>query len=288
MPVKEPRFFVPELRSRYWRPAASRRKRPHTLDGYRALFSGARPEQRIGEATPEYLRSREAARRIAEVAPDARIVAVLREPASFLRSLHLQAVHNYTETQKDFRKAIELEPARRAGKRVPRFSQSPKSLLYSDHVRYVEQLRGYHEAFGREQVLVLIYDDFRADNEATVRRVLRFLDVEDMPTIRQIDTEPLPVVRIQSLHQIARLVTIAKRSRAGARRPSRSADARRDPNARAGAWQRAWKRAVYRDSRPPDEELMLELRRRFKGEVTALSEYLGRDLVSLWGYDELG
>src|SRR5271154_3130555 len=116
MPVKEPRFFVPELRSRYWRPAASRRKRPHTLDGYRALFSGARPEQRIGEATPEYLRSREAARRIAEVAPDARIVAVLREPASFLRSLHLQAVHNYTETQKDFRKAIELEPARRAGK----------------------------------------------------------------------------------------------------------------------------------------------------------------------------
>ena len=30
---------------------------------------------------------------------------------------------------------------------------------------------------------------------------------------------------------------------------------------------------------------MLELRRRFKGEVVALSEYLDRDLVSLWGYD---
>ena len=30
---------------------------------------------------------------------------------------------------------------------------------------------------------------------------------------------------------------------------------------------------------------MLELRRRFKGEVVALSEYLGRDLVRLWGYD---
>jgi hypothetical protein len=32
---------------------------------------------------------------------------------------------------------------------------------------------------------------------------------------------------------------------------------------------------------------MLELRRRFKPEVTALSEYLGRDLVALWGYDHL-
>jgi hypothetical protein len=41
---------------------------------------------------------------------------------------------------------------------------------------------------------------------------------------------------------------------------------------------------------PPvaDRELMLELRRRYKPEVVAASEYLGRDLVSLWGYDELG
>jgi len=30
---------------------------------------------------------------------------------------------------------------------------------------------------------------------------------------------------------------------------------------------------------------MLELRHRFKGEVVALSEYLGRDLVALWDHD---
>ena len=33
--------------------------------------------------------------------------------------------------------------------------------------------------------------------------------------------------------------------------------------------------------------LLAELRHRFKGEVQALSEYLGRDLVTLWGYDSL-
>jgi hypothetical protein len=32
---------------------------------------------------------------------------------------------------------------------------------------------------------------------------------------------------------------------------------------------------------------MIELRRRFKPEVVALSEYLNRDLVSLWGYDKI-
>jgi hypothetical protein len=32
---------------------------------------------------------------------------------------------------------------------------------------------------------------------------------------------------------------------------------------------------------------MLELRKRFEPEVVALSEYLGRDLVKLWRYDNL-
>ncbi|HWX75500.1 MAG TPA: hypothetical protein VNZ05_09345, partial [Solirubrobacteraceae bacterium] len=47
------------------------------------------------------------------------------------------------------------------------------------------------------------------------------------------------------------------------------------------------RRAAYASAEPPDERLMLELRRRFKPEVVALSEYLGRDLVTLWGYDRV-
>jgi hypothetical protein len=44
---------------------------------------------------------------------------------------------------------------------------------------------------------------------------------------------------------------------------------------------------VRNDVPPTDESFMLELRRRFKPEVVALSEYLSRDLVGLWGYDNL-
>jgi hypothetical protein len=50
----------------------------------------------------------------------------------------------------------------------------------------------------------------------------------------------------------------------------------------------ARRRIAYGKPPPPDPQLMLELRRRFKGEVVALSEYLDRDLVSLWGYDQIG
>jgi hypothetical protein len=37
----------------------------------------------------------------------------------------------------------------------------------------------------------------------------------------------------------------------------------------------------------PEQALMLELRRRYQDEVVALSDHLGRDLVSLWGYDSM-
>jgi hypothetical protein len=50
---------------------------------------------------------------------------------------------------------------------------------------------------------------------------------------------------------------------------------------------RAKRRLLFGEPRPADAGLVLELRRRFKGEVEALSEYLGRDLVSFWGYDHL-
>ena len=78
-------------------------------------------------------------------------------------------------------------------------------LLYSDHVRYVEQLRRYHEAFPPEQVLVLIYDDFRADNEGTVRRVLRFLEVDEDAPIDVDDANPTIRMRSQQLDEMMRV-----------------------------------------------------------------------------------
>ena len=75
------------------------------------------------------------------------VIAILREPASFLRSLHLQNLQSHYEDQKDLRRALDLEPERREGRSVPRRSQWPQVLLYSEHVRYTEQLRRYDDVF---------------------------------------------------------------------------------------------------------------------------------------------
>jgi Sulfotransferase family len=280
---KEPWFFASELHVRRPpRPEGTAR----TLEEYQSLFVEAKPEQRVGEATALYLWSQTAAARIAEVQPDARIIAILREPASFLHSLHLQFVQTYIETEGDLRKALSLEGARRQGRSIPRHSYWPQVLLYSEHVRYVEQLRRYHEVFPPEHVLTLIYDDFRHDNEGTVRTVLHFLEVDDTFPIETFEANFTVRARSQGLHHLVHSVSV------GHGRVSLSvkaiAKALTPQRLRRSILYATQRRAVFAEPRPPDEELMLELRGRFKGEVAALSEYLGRDLVTLWGYDTVG
>jgi hypothetical protein len=282
--LKEPWYFASDMLPRFQPPRSAPPLR--TLDEYRALFADAGPEQRVGEASSSYLLSSTAAARIAEVRPDARIIAILREPASFLRSLHLQLLRTHVENQKTLRRAIALEGARREGEKVPRRSHRPQLLMYSDHVRYVEQLTRYHAAFPAEQVLVLIYDDFRRDNEGTVRMVRRFLGVDADAPVDVLDANPTNArMRSQQMDELLNVVSVG---RGPVSRAVKSVLKAVVPGElRSRAMHVTQRHLVMGTPQPPDEELMLQLRRRFSGEVAALSEYLDRDLVALWGYDRL-
>jgi Sulfotransferase family len=281
--LKEPAFFATDVATSL--PQRGAGPLPQTLDEYLALFADAAPEQLVGEATSLYLWSHDAAGHIARLAPAARIIAVVREPASFLHSLHMQLLQNHVETETDLWKTIELEQERREGRNLPRYSPRPQALMYSERVKYVEQLRRYHALFAPEQVLVLMYDELRDDNEATVRRVLRFLGVDDSLELPVLEVNRSVRVRSQRLHQLVHTFAMGQGplTRA-ARRAARALTPRQVNGDAARALRR---RVVYGGPRPPDEQLMLRLRRRFRGEVQALGEYMDRDLLALWGYDRI-
>jgi hypothetical protein len=278
---KEPRYFAPELRPPLENETPDR---PQKLESYLALFADARPDQRAGEASPQYLRSPTAAARIAELQPDARMIVILREPAAFLRSFHMQMVASHVETEKDFRKAIGLEQSRR--EQASR-EFVPPQLLYSEHVHYAEQMRRLHAAFPSEQVLVLTYDEFRASNEVTVRKVQRFLDVDDTVPLQPVETKPLDSVRSMRLHELGHAVRYAKANPASAGVVSRTVATLVPKRVRGGAVSKVFHRVAYSSPQSADGRFMLELRRRFKGEVNAISDDLDLDLISLWGYDKL-
>ena len=275
---KEPSYFAADLRPR----VKQRVSEPETLEEYLPLFAPALPTQIPGEASSLYLYSREAAGAIARVAPDARIIAILREPASFLHSLHLQLVQNRLEDHKDLAQALALESERREGRAIPASCYRPQALFYSERVRYLEQLRRYHAVFPREQVLVLIYDDFRTDNSGT--RPDGAAVPRGRPGRRAAGRGGQP--------QRGRPLAAPRRPPPppGARRqrPPALQEAQPTLGGRArGLVGRAARRALYESPPEPDERLMRELRRSLEGEVRSLGEYLDRDLITLWGYDRV-
>lgn len=280
--LKEPLFFASDLR-----PFVQQRDPerppifPATYEEYLSIFTAARDDQRVGEASSSYLRSRVAAQAIAQAQPDARIIAIVREPASLVRSLHLQRLQEHIETEPDLARALVLEEIRREGVRA-RPRDRPQMLLYSDFTCYVEQLRRYHDVFAAEQVKTLVYDDFRLDNEKTVRELLRFLEVDDSVPIIARQANATVAVRSARLERIVRRAQTRQGPLSG---PAHALITTLVPTTLRA---RARRRVMYRSPPPADATVMNELRRRFKPEVEALSEYLKRDLLTLWGYESLG
>ena len=185
MPVKEPRYFMPELRSRYWRPRVEQAHAPahaRRLSSRCSPAAAPRSADRRGDAgIPALVHGAGTDRRGAAGGADH------RDPA---RAGQLSALactcRRCTTTprrRRTFARRSSSSRLRRRGKRMPRFSQAPKALLYSDHVRYAEQLRSYYEAFPARAGAGA---DLRRLSEmttpATMRRVLSFLELdEDYP-----------------------------------------------------------------------------------------------------------
>lgn len=270
--VKEPRFLASDLRAL----VPSTPSQPATLEQYLALFAGAAPGQLAGEASPSYLRSRAAPAAIRALSPDARIIAIFREPASFVRSLHLQLLQEHVERETDLEQAVGNEQLERAGERV---------LRYSDHVHYTEQLRRYHETFPREHVLALIYEDFRADNEGTLRAVLSFLGVDEQLAVAPLQANPTVALRAPRLDAAMRSLQMGRGPLAQAAKAATGALLPRGVRRHALALAR--RRVLFGEPPPLDERVMAGLRRRYAAEVASFGEYIGRDLLSYWGYERV-
>jgi hypothetical protein len=126
----------------------------------------------VGDASTTSLVVPGAAAAIAADVPAARIVAVLRHPVDRAFSHHSHFVAAGGDDIADFARAVQAEKARQA-------AGYPFTYQYTGWSRYTGQLRPFFDLFGRDQVLVHLYDDVCADAEAVVRSTFRFLDVAD-------------------------------------------------------------------------------------------------------------
>lgn len=182
--MKEPGFFIrgfPDpvrfqmLRrpddGRHAEPVGSRGGGCYTLEEYTALFEPGVAFPLRGEASTPYLPSPYAAKRIAELLPDARLIVLLRDPVQRAFSAYNYNLSRGQEPARTFADAIASELRGERDDWVYGWR-----YLYSG--RYAEHLRRYLEVFPREQLEVYRFEALRADAGAVFAEACRFLGVE--------------------------------------------------------------------------------------------------------------
>jgi hypothetical protein len=255
---KEPVYFGSDLA-----------KRPPYLDeaGYLALFEPAGDAKAIGEATVWYLYSQTAPDEIKAMAPDARIIIMLRNPIEMIHSLHRHWLWSENEDLAEFGDAIDAEPDRIAGRRLPPNTEQPIGLRYTWLGKYTPHVQRWLDAFGPERVLVLIYDDLADDGRRVGRQTLAFLDVDT-----SFDAE-FEVVNQNKRARSPRLQRLS-RSRGFMRVASKL-----PPRLFHLLWRGLQRANIRPEPRSPIEpELRRRLAAEFAPDVADLGRLLGRDL----------
>jgi|1186.fasta_scaffold11210_2 hypothetical protein len=147
---------------------------------------------RAGEASPDYIFYPHVPARMAELVPDVRLVAMLRDPVARAYS-HYQHESALGWETRPVDEAFAADRLAEIEAAVRRMEADPALLdhdfqhgSYVARGRYAEQLERWFAAFPRDQLLVIASEEFYADPPAVVRRVTDFLGVPH----RQLDSYP--------------------------------------------------------------------------------------------------
>jgi hypothetical protein len=164
---KEPNYFSTDL--------GHIGKLPVTSRFYENCFAHKCAGQITGEASPEYLFSQVAIRNIMAARPDAKFIVLLRNPVSAVISAHQNWLCVLREDITNLRDAWAAQDDRLAGLRIPASCPDPVLLQYRMIYSYAPQLERLMGCVPPSQYLILIYEEFFADQGASYARVLEFL-----------------------------------------------------------------------------------------------------------------
>ncbi|MBP0004678.1 MAG: sulfotransferase domain-containing protein [Cyanobacteria bacterium SBC] len=163
------------------------------VEWYLSQFPQASIESHMlsGEASPYYIFHPDVPRRVYELFPNTKIIALLRNPVDRAISQYFHEVKHQFEDL-SIERAFQEEPQRLAGEAEKlRNDLNYQSYSYQHHSylargRYLEQLQQWWTYFPRNRVLVLNSEAFFYNPQATLSQVFSFLN---LPTL-ELETYP--------------------------------------------------------------------------------------------------
>jgi hypothetical protein len=278
--IKEPNYFAKDFHEESDRFHQKALYFPfRTEKTYLRLYKNWTTEKIAGEASATSLYSQIAAKEMHRLNETSKVIMSFREPVEFLYSYHSTAIFSLGEDVKDFKQALGIEPERKKGHYLSKRVITPSWLFYFQFIDYSQQLKRFTSLFGKDQIKVLIFNDFKMDTAKIYRELLNFLDVDpnfepdfevvnpykksvkwprlkyllfDSPYFRKIQHLIFPDTVYARLVQYYKKMILIE-----------------EPKQRI------------------DLELKKELMLKFRKEVEKLSDVLQRDLITLWGYNEI-
>jgi Sulfotransferase domain len=169
---------------------------------YRGNFpSSFRARGLVGEASPSYLFHPQAPERVAELVPDAKLIALVRNPVDRAFS-HYQHEVALGRESLSFEDALTAEVDRLRGEEERMladpayFSHAWWNYTYAARGRYAEQLERWLAVFPREQLLIVPSEDLLGEPEQAHARVLEFLGaapqaLDSYPRVFERQYEPM-------------------------------------------------------------------------------------------------
>ncbi|AMW06040.1 hypothetical protein GEMMAAP_17100 [Gemmatimonas phototrophica] len=181
--VRHPSLFVPADKSPNYFTApdvaalpdstALRAMKGHSVTTereYLQLFAQAPASLLAGEVSPVYLQSIHTAARLASLAPESRIIAMLRHPVHRAYAHWLGRRRDGLDPHDQFAAAIADDLA----------NPAPRDVAFNHYLaigRYAHYLAPFYAAFPRERIKVVFFDDFASSPRAVIDDVCQFLGV---------------------------------------------------------------------------------------------------------------
>ncbi|MFY0634057.1 MAG: sulfotransferase [Vannielia sp.] len=170
---KEPHFFTSDLPEDF--------EKPNTIEGYHAKYFPQ--EKRSGDLWCDgsiwSMYSEVAIGSIKEYNSEAKIIAVLRNPARAAFSLHQQHIFQRNEDVYDFTEAWKMSDLRYDRlKTAPQCSHDPRTLAYRQAFDFYAQISRIYESFSPENVMLIRQQDLADNSKSVLSEVCRFLEVE--------------------------------------------------------------------------------------------------------------
>ncbi len=260
---KEPTFFCDDFSDKY--------RRYTSLEKYlNDCFYNSKGYKAVGEGTVWHMYSETAIDNILQLNPNAKFIALIRNPVELAYSMHSTELYGSNEDVEDFEKAWRLQEARKKGEHIPATCREPKILQYGEIAKTGAQVQRLLQKVNPGQVKIFLFDDFKSNTLQLYKDVLQFLDIPydgrtEFPVFNENKRNKNKFIA-QLLINLGRINIVHLKKKMGIKEGKSLLKYLRDKNA-------------VSVKRPPlNPELKKEMIEYFKEDIQLLSSILNRDL----------